>query len=142
MFFECALALPDILDAELQAAGKLSFRRYNVLVQLEEAGGGVPMNEIASRILAIKSGLTRVIDRMEQAGLVRRERPPEDCRVVLVFITPEGQEALDDSRLVHRDGIRRHFTELLGDEDLQKLSGMLQQVREHVRPLRPGRVGG
>jgi DNA-binding MarR family transcriptional regulator len=142
VFFECALALPDILDAELEAAGGLSFRWYDVLVQLEEAGGGVPMNEVASRILASKSGLTRVIDRMEEAGIVRRERPQDDRRVVLVVMTPEGQKALDESRVVHRDGIRRHFTELLGERDLARLKDMLQRVREHVRPLRPGRISG
>ena len=142
VFFECALALPDILDAELQAAGGVSFRWYDVLVQLEEAGQGVPMNEIASRILASKSGLTRVIDRMEDAGLVRRERPPDDRRVVLVSATPEGLEALARSRVVHRDGIRRHFTEHLTEQELARLQKMLQKVREHVRPLRPGRVSG
>jgi DNA-binding MarR family transcriptional regulator len=143
VFFECALALPDILDAELQAAGKLSFRWYDVLVHLEEAGdGGVPMNEIASRILASKSGLTRVIDRMEEAGLVRRERPRDDRRVVLVVATPAGVEALQDSRRVHRDGIRRHFSEHLSEDDLERLQEMLGKVRAHVRPLRPGRVSG
>ena len=142
VFFECALALPDILDAELQDAGGLSFRWYDVLVQLEEAGGGVPMTEIAGRILASKSGLTRVIDRMEQAGLVRRERPPDDRRVVLVHMTPEGDAALQASRAVHRDGIRRHFTEHLDADDLARLQAMLEKVRDHVRPLRPGRVSG
>ena len=140
VFFECALALPDILDAELQEAGGLSFRWYDVLVQLEEAGGGVPMTEIASRILASKSGLTRVIDRMEEDGLVRRERPPDDRRVVLVLMTPEGDAALQASRAVHRDGIRRHFTEHLDADDLARLQGMLEKVRDHVRPLRPGRI--
>jgi DNA-binding MarR family transcriptional regulator len=142
VFFECALALPDILDDELQAAGGLSFRWYDVLVHLEEAGEGVPMNEIAGRILASKSGLTRVIDRMEEAGLVRRERPTADRRVVLVVVTPEGLAALNASRVVHRDGIRRHFTEHLTEQDLARLRGMLQKVRDHVRPLRPGRVSG
>lgn len=142
MFFECALALPDILDAELQRAGELSFRWYDVMVHLEEEPDGVPMNEVASRILASKSGLTRVIDRMEEAGLVRRERPRDDRRVVLVFATPEGLEALQAARRVHRDGIRRHFTEHLSPEELEALKAMLQKVREHVRPLRPGRVSG
>lgn len=142
VFFECALALPDILDAELQSSGGLSFRWYDVMVQLEEAGGGVPMTEIANRILASKSGLTRVIDRMEDAGLVRRERPAGDRRVVLVHMTPEGQAALEASRLVHRDGIRRHFTEQLDGDDLARLQAMLEKVRDHVRPLRPGRVSG
>lgn len=140
VFFECALALPDILDAELQASGGLSFRWYDVLVQLEEAGGGVPMSEIAGRILASKSGLTRVIDRMEEAGLVRRERPAGDRRVVLVHMTPEGEAALQASRVIHRDGIRRHFTEQLDHDDLVRLQAMLEKVRDHVRPLRPGRV--
>jgi DNA-binding MarR family transcriptional regulator len=140
VFFECALALPDILDAELQAAGGLSFRWYDVLVHLEEAGGGVPMNEIAGRILASRSGLTRVIDRMEDAGLVRRERPADDRRVVLVHMTPEGDAALRASRVIHRDGIRRHFTEHLDGDDLERLRAMLEKVRDHVRPLRPGRV--
>ena len=100
------------------------------------------MNEVASRILASKSGLTRVIDRMEKAGLVRRERPEDDRRVVLVHITPEGLEALQSAREVHRDGIRRHFAEHLDERELATLMRTLEKVREHVRPLRPGRVSG
>jgi DNA-binding MarR family transcriptional regulator len=140
VFFECAMALPDILDAELQAAGKLSIRWYDVLVQLEDVEDGVPMTELANRILASKSGLTRVIDRMQEAGLVRRERPPGDRRVIRVVATPEGLDALRESRLVHRDGIQRHFAEHLDERDLVHLRETLQRVREHVRPLRPGRV--
>ena len=115
---------------------------YTFLVTGEESGGGVPMTEIAGRILASKSGLTRVIDRMEDAGLVRRERPPDDRRVVLVLMTPEGDAARQASRAVHRDGIRRHFTEQLDGDDLVRLQAMLEKVRDHVRPLRPGRVSG
>jgi DNA-binding MarR family transcriptional regulator len=142
VFFECALALPDILDAELNRAVGLSFRWYDVLVNLEEDEGGVQMNEIASRILASKSGLTRVIDKMEEAGLVRRERPADNRRVVLVSITPAGLDALHGARRFHRDGIRRHFTEHLSDAELTTLAATLEKVRGHVRPLRPGRVSG
>jgi DNA-binding MarR family transcriptional regulator len=142
VFFECALALPDILDAELADAVGLPFRWYDVLVQLEESGMGAPMGELASRILASKSGLTRVIDKMEKAGLVRRERPEDNRRVVLVFITPEGLQTLQDARRVHRDGIRRHFTEHLTEAELTRLAKTLEKVRGHVRPLRPGRVTG
>src|SRR5262249_58672297 len=108
VFFECALALPDILDAELEAAVSLPFRWYDVLVQLEEVGHGVPMNEVASRILASKSGLTRVIDRMEAAGVVARERPEDNRRVVLVTITPKGLETLHEARPVHPHRTYRH----------------------------------
>ena len=130
------------VNAELEDAVGLPFRWYDVLVQLEEAGHGAPMNEVASRILASKSGLTRVIDRMEEAGLVRRERPGDDRRVVLVFITDEGLATLHAARRVHRDGIRRHFTEHLTEAELRTLARTLEKVRGHVRPLRPGRVTG
>jgi DNA-binding MarR family transcriptional regulator len=100
------------------------------------------MSELAGRILASKSGLTRVIDNMETAGLVRRERPKDDRRVVLVFITPAGLATLQAARRFHRDGIRRHFTDHLTDAELTALARMLQKVRGHVRPLRPGRVSG
>ena len=142
VFFECALALPDILDAELTAAVDLPFRWYDVLVQIEEADEGTPMGEVAGLIVASKSGLTRVIDKMVEAGLVRRERPESNRRVVLVFITPKGLATLKEARRYHRDGIRRHFTEHLTDAELTELARMLRKVQGHVRPLRPGSVSG
>ena len=141
-FFECAFALIDILDAELQAGRGMTLRWYDVLVQLEEAGGTCRMTELAQRILASKSGLTRVVDRMEDAGLVRRQRPPDDRRVVLVVITPAGVEALRASRAVHRRGIQEHFVQHLDERDLASLRRLFAKVGEHVRPLRPGRVSG
>ena len=142
VFIECSWALTDILEVELLAAQGMSIRWYDVLVHLEDAEDGLPMNELADRILHSKSGLTRVIDNMEKAGFVRRERPADDRRRVLVFITPGGRKALDAARVVHRDGIRRHFTDQLSAKDLEALSRALEKVRTHVRPLRPGRVSG
>jgi DNA-binding MarR family transcriptional regulator len=134
--------LIDILDAELQDERGLSLRWYDVLVQLEEAGGSSRMTELAGRILASKSGLTRVVDRMEEAGLVRRERPADDRRVILVCITPAGLEALQVARAVHRRGIQEHFVQHLDVRDLAALERLFRKVSAHVRPLRPGRVSG
>jgi DNA-binding MarR family transcriptional regulator len=142
VFFECAFALIDILDAELQDERGMTLRWYDVLVQLEEAGGACRMSELAGRILASKSGLTRVIDRMEEAGLVRRERPEHDRRVILVLITPAGLEALRSARAIHRRGINEHFAQHLNQRDLTALERTFEKIGEHVRPLRPGRVSG
>lgn len=142
VFLETAYALIDILDAELQAERSLSLRWYDALVHLEEAEDGLRMNELAGRILFSKSGLTRVIDRMEEAGLVRRERPPDDRRVVEVFITPAGLEALHAARAVHRRGIQEHFVQHIDERELTTMAEALGKVRDHVRPLRPGRVSG
>jgi DNA-binding MarR family transcriptional regulator len=141
IFLTCAFALIDILDAELRTERDLSLRWYDVLVQLEEAEHPVRMNELAGRILASKSGLTRVIDRMEEAALVRRERPGGDRRVIEVVITPNGSAALRAARVVHRRGIDEHFAQHLDDDDFAALSRALDKVGKHVQPLRPGRIG-
>ena len=140
VFLETAMALIDILDAELQTEREISLVWYDALVQLENAPQGVGMTELANQILFSKSGLTRVIDRMEAAGFVRRERPPEDRRVVKVLLTPAGLEALNAARAVHRRGIQEHFVAHLDPARLEALAAMLEGVREHVRPLRPGRI--
>jgi DNA-binding MarR family transcriptional regulator len=141
-FLESAFALIDILDADLQEERGISLRWYDVLVHLEEAEQGIRMNELASRILASKSGLTRVIDRMEEAGLVERQRPAADRRVIEIVITPAGQNTLTNARSVHRRGINEHFAQHLHQRDLTALSRALEKVRDHVRPLRPGRISG
>jgi DNA-binding MarR family transcriptional regulator len=140
VFLETALAVIDILDSEMREQRGITLAWYDVLIHLEDAPDGLGMTEIANRILFSKSGLTRVIDRMEAAGLVRRERPPEDRRVVKVLLTPAGLDALDAARAVHRRGIQEHFVSHLDPAQLEQLTGMLQGVREHVRPLRPGRI--
>jgi DNA-binding MarR family transcriptional regulator len=142
LFLESAYALIDLLDAELQAERGLSLRWYDVLVQLEEAGEGIGMTELANRILSSKSGLTRVVDRMEQEGLVRRERPPSDRRAIRVVLTSKGGEAVQAARAVHRRGIDEHFVQHLDERDLKALERAFTKVRDHVRPLRPGRISG
>jgi DNA-binding MarR family transcriptional regulator len=139
VFLESAFALIDILDAELQEQAGMSLRWYDVLVHLE-AGEGFAMNELAARILSSKSGLTRVVDRMEEAGLVRRERSVNDRRVISVFITDHGRKTLRAARKVHHRSIQNHFLEHLAEPDLIAVAQALEKVREHVRPLRPGRV--
>jgi DNA-binding MarR family transcriptional regulator len=141
-FLESAYALIDLLDAELEAERGLSLPWYDVLVHLEEAGEGIGMTELANRILFSKSGLTRVVDRMEEEGLVRRERPPGDRRAVHVVLTAKGRRELEAARAVHRRGIEEHFAQHLDAQDLKALERALVKVRDHVRPLRPGRISG
>jgi DNA-binding MarR family transcriptional regulator len=142
LFFESAMALLDVLDTELQSAVGIPQRWYDVLIHTEEAPDGIPMTELADRILYSKSGFTRVIDRMEEAGLVERVRPPSDRRSILVVLTDKGLEKLQSARRHHRDGIQRHFSQHLTDADVKALTRALEKVSAHARPLRPGRIRG
>ena len=142
LFFESALALLDVLDAELEEVVGIPQRWYDVLVHLEESPQGLPMNELAERILYSKSGFTRVVDRMEEEGLVRRARPENDRRTILILLTDNGTETLKRARRHHRDGIQRHFSVHLTDADIKALTRALEKVSTHARPLRPGRIRG
>jgi DNA-binding MarR family transcriptional regulator len=140
LYFESALALVDVLDAELERDAGIPLRWYDVLVQLEETPDGLRMNELAERILYSKSGFTRVVDRMEEAGLVRRARHASDRRSILVVLTDEGRKTMEHARRHHRHAIDQHFARHLAETDIKALTRGLEKVSAHARPLRPGRI--
>ena len=142
LYFESALALVDVLDAELERDAGIPLRWYDALVHLEETPDGLRMNELAERILYSKSGFTRVVDRMEEAGLVRRVRPEHDRRSILVVLSEKGRETMEEARRHHRNGIERHFSQHLTDADVKALTRSLEKLSAHARPLRPGRIRG
>jgi DNA-binding MarR family transcriptional regulator len=142
LYFESALALIDVLDAEMERDAGIPMRSYDALVHLEEAPGGLRMNELAERVLYSKSGFTRVVDRLEEAGLVRRVRPEDDRRSILVVLTDEGRATLEHARRYHRHGIEQHFSGHLSDTDVKTLTRALEKLSTHARPLRPGRIRG
>jgi DNA-binding MarR family transcriptional regulator len=138
-FVECSTVVLDVLDEELQADAALSLSWYDLLVRLEE-DDGMRMNQIAERILFSKSGLTRMVDRMEEAGLVRRERPAEDRRVIRVWMTPHGTSTLRAARRVHHRGIQRHYLDHLTAADLEAIAAVLTKLEGPLHELRPGRI--
>jgi DNA-binding MarR family transcriptional regulator len=140
LYFESALALLDVLDAELERDAGIQLRWYDALVHLEESPDGLRMNELAERILYSKSGFTRVVDRLEAAGLVRRVVPNNDRRSILVVLTEQGRAMIDHARRHHRHAIEQHFSRHLTDADIKALTRALDKVSAHARPLRPGRI--
>jgi DNA-binding MarR family transcriptional regulator len=140
LYFESALALMSVLDDELERDAGIPMRWYDALVHLEDEPEGLRMNELAERILYSKSGFTRVVDRLERAGFVRRVRPENDRRSILVVLTEQGRELLELARRSHRHSIEQHFASHLSDTDVKALGRALEKLSTHVRPLRPGRV--
>src|SRR5258705_5229312 len=110
LYFESALALLDVLDSELERDAGIPLRWYDVLVQLEESPEGIPMNALAERILYSKSGFTRVVDRMEEAGLRPRVRPQNEPRPILLVLTQERSGTTGKGRRDHPDGIGRQIS--------------------------------
>jgi DNA-binding MarR family transcriptional regulator len=140
LFFENALALIDVLGSDFERDAGFPVQWYDVLVHLEDAPDGLRMNDIAERILYSKSGLTRVVDRMEKAGLVRRVVPENDRRSIFVVQTDKGREAMARARRQHHDWIEEHFSRPLADADIKALTRGLEKLNAHMGTLRPGRI--
>src|SRR6476469_4011332 len=97
------------LERELAEAG-LPIGWYDVLLQLAEAPERrLRMADLADRVLLSRSGLTRLIDRLQADGLVRREPSPEDARGTFTVLTDTGMARLRAAAPVHLAGISRHW---------------------------------
>jgi DNA-binding MarR family transcriptional regulator len=128
--FLCAhAAVVRTLEAELAAETNLPLAWYDVLVQLVEASGRrLRMTELADRVLLSRSGVTRLVDRMVKAGLVRRTPCEDDLRGTYAEITPEGVDALRSAAPVHLRGIATHMTNLLEPAELAALGAAMEKV--------------
>jgi len=140
LYLESALALMDVLNAESEREAGIPLRWYDVLVHLDEASEGLRMNVLAERILYSKSGLTRVVDRMEEVGFVRRVRPVNDRRSILVVLTDEGRDMLERARYHHRLALEQHFSRHLTDADIRGLTRAFEKISSHARALRVGAI--
>jgi DNA-binding MarR family transcriptional regulator len=142
LFFETAVALLDMLDREAPGSLGIPMQFYDVLVHLEETPDGLRMNELADKILYSKSGLTRVVDRMEKAGLVRRYVPENDRRSIFVLSTAKGRQAMEEARVRHHEWIDENFSRLLAETDVRAITRAFEKLSTHARTQRPGRVAG
>ncbi len=117
------------LERELLAESGMAIGWYDVLLQLAEAPQRrLRMAELADRVLLSRSGLTRLIDRLQAEGLVRREPSPDDARGTFTVLTPEGLSRLRAAAPVHLAGIRRHWLAHFTDDELRELGTLLRRV--------------
>lgn len=128
-FLQAHAHTTDLLARELREAEDLPLTWYDVLVQLQEsADGALRMQELADAVLLSKSGLTRLIDRMERAGLVHRRACPSDGRGTFAAITPAGYARLRETAPTHLQGVKEHFADLFDDDEAAILKQLLDRL--------------
>lgn len=121
--------LQRVLDLELQAAHGTSLPDHEVLIVLsEQPDGACRMADLADLLALSRSGLTRRVDRMVDAGLVARERCPSDRRGIHARITAAGRQALERATPAHVASVRRHFVDTLEPAELAVLADALEKV--------------
>ena len=128
-FLEVHSAVIKALKKELIEDQSFSLTWYDVLTHLSEAPGARMQHQaLAGSLLLSRSGVTRLVDRMADAGLVCRESSPEDRRVSYVVMTQPGRDALDRASPGHMGGIAQHFVQYLEAGDVPLLQGFFSRV--------------
>ena len=121
--------LTRALDAQLAREHKLPLSSYEVLLFLADASEGrMRMSDLAESVLLSRSGLTRLVDRLEREGLLKRERCESDARGLFAEITPAGRELFDAARRTHLDGVRALFLDRYSRDELRTLGGLWQKL--------------
>ena len=117
------------LDTQLAREHKLPLSSYEVLLFLADAREGrMRMSDLAESVLLSRSGLTRLVDRLEREGLLKRERCESDARGLFAEITPAGRELFDAARRTHLDGVRALFLDRYSRDELRTLGGLWQKL--------------
>jgi DNA-binding MarR family transcriptional regulator len=117
------------VEADLKAAGFPPLVWYDVLLELRRAPEErLRNNEIGGKILLSKSNVTRVVDRLEAKGLVRREDCAEDRRGAFVAITEEGRDLQARMWPVYRESLTRRFGERLTEREARQLGALLAKL--------------
>ena len=131
---EAHAAVVELLARELEAGRGLPLGWYDVLLTLDQSPEHrLRMQELAQSVLLSKSGLTRLIDRMEAKGLVRREPSPSDRSGAFAVLTPEGRSAFRRAAPVHLRGIQEHFARHLDDDEAATIFDALSRVTAAAR---------
>lgn len=126
--------LVSTLDRRLVGLG-LSHQQYNVLRIVRGAGSaGIPTLAIAERLIESAPGMTRLLDRLEEKGTVRRERCKRDRRQVLCYISDEGARLLAELEPIV-DGLAERSFEQVPPAELEAFLETMEHIREQVERL-------
>jgi len=130
MFHDIYVLLDDG-DRRVLRAFNLSPSQFAVLL-LMDGEASWRLTDLSERLLVDKSTITRIVDRLESAGLVRREADPDDRRVQRVVLTGQGRETRDRARAAHERSIERRMGALDPDEQRQLLA-FLTRLRDGLQ---------
>ncbi|MEV6211318.1 MarR family transcriptional regulator [Kitasatospora sp. NPDC051914] len=135
LLLRAAARLDRAVDAAMRAECGLSHTMFEVLLMLaRDHGGGTSQRDLAEGLTLTSGGTTRLVDRMEQAGLVRRTPSPADRRITLVQATDRGADAFHRATEVHAAIVERMFLQPVAPADRPHLLAALRAIVDNPQP--------
>jgi DNA-binding MarR family transcriptional regulator len=120
--------LKDRLELDVRLNGGLTVARYDVLMHLDMAGGRLRLSDLAQAVVLSPSGLSKLLDRMQDSGLVERQPDPDDARSTFAVITTHGRAAVRKTRPRHHAFLQYVFGDVLDDHDLADLTRIMARL--------------
>jgi DNA-binding MarR family transcriptional regulator len=119
------------LEERLQKEANLSWAEFELLLRLRiSAAHPLQMSEIAAQLVGSPSGTTRIADRLVRDGLIARETPPENRRIVRVQLTDLGRKVLADADEIIRTNVQEVLGDHLTEGEVAELRGLLRKLLE------------
>lgn len=117
------------VESEFEKAGVLSYRSYEVLVALMQAPGQqLRLSQLAHQVGLSRSGLTRMVDRLEKNGLLRRDRSALDGRGINALLNESGREAVQKAWPTYRACVEQWLGHTIDAHDRAELRHICRQL--------------
>lgn len=116
------------LSAGLLAEHGLSINDYEALLHLSREPRGIRRVDLAGKLLLTASGVTRLLDGLEEAGWVAKRSCDTDARVTYAVLTDAGREKFLEAQCSHVRAIRETFESRLGADELRTLAALLERL--------------
>lgn len=134
LFLTAHAVLVEKIEERFSAAGMPPFGWYDVLWGLERAEGQrLRMHELADKTVITRSNLTRLVDRLEAACLVTRERAPEDRRGAFAVLTANGKAMRRKMWPVYSAAIKEFFEDHVTDQEAAEFGEALRRILKSAR---------
>lgn len=131
LFITAHAKLINKIDKELQSAGQIPLNWYDVLIELHEAPEQrLRMSGLAEKVVLSRSGLTRLVDKLEKKGYLSREIDPDDRRGFFAILTTDGESALKSAWIVYRDSIATYFATYFDKDEAEMMQTILSNILE------------
>ena len=121
------------VETRLKAAAQPPLAWYDVLWELERAGGRLRIGELGERLVIEPYNMTRLVDRLQKEKLIKREQAEGDGRGALVAATVKGMEVRRKMWPHYRKAIEESFADSLGDKDAEAVARAMKRVIAKLR---------
>ena len=128
-FLETYSRMNRLVEEDLQEHAHITHAEFEVLLRLFfEEDQRLRIQELAARSILTLSGVSRLVERLEKAGLVTREAASEDRRGAYAVLTTAGAERFQTAALAHMTFVRKHFLSLFSQQELHQMSEIWKRI--------------